>query len=383
MKMAQETLSAINNTKESVLYTAFELSNTKWKLAFSDGNKFRLVSIESGDLPRLRIELENAKKRFKLDEDIRVVSCYEAGRDGFWLHRYLASCGIENLIVDSASIEVDRRKRRAKTDRIDASKLLRMLMRYHGGEKKLWAIVRVPSVEDEDARNIGRERDVLKRERTSIRNRIKGLLIQQGLRVNNPSNKKFLQELTSLRTWDGREVSSDLKARIEMEYKRLRLVEDQIGILEKEKKERLKEPNTESLRKVNQLLLLRGIGSVSSWNFVMEFFGWREFNNRKEVGALAGLTPTPYDSGGSIHEQGISKAGNKRIRALSVEIAWAWLRFQPNSKLSHWYMKKFGHGGKRLKRIGIVALARKLLIALWRYLENGIVPEGAYIKPIT
>jgi transposase len=382
MKMAQETLSAINNTKESVLYTAFELSNTKWKLAFSDGNKFRLVSIESGDLPRLRIELENAKKRFKLDEDIRVVSCYEAGRDGFWLHRYLASRGIENLIVDSASIEVDRRKRRAKTDRIDASKLLRMLMRYHGGEKKLWAIVRVPSVEDEDARNIGRERDVLKRERTSIRNRIKGLLIQQGLRVNNPSNKKFLQELTSLRTWDGREVSSDLKARIEMEYKRLRLVEDQIGILEKEKKERLKEPNTESLRKVNQLLLLRGIGSVSSRNFVMEFFGWREFNNRKEVGALAGLTPTPYDSGGSIHEQGISKAGNKRIRALSVEIAWAWLRFQPNSKLSHWYMKKFGHGGKRLKRIGIVALARQLLIALWRYLENGIVPEGAYIKPI-
>jgi transposase len=382
MKMAQETLSAINNTKESVLYTAFELSNTKWKLAFSDGNKFRLVSIESGDLPRLRIELENAKKRFKLDEDIRVVSCYEAGRDGFWLHRYLASRGIENLIVDSASIEVDRRKRRAKTDRIDASKLLRMLMRYHGGEKKLWAIVRVPSVEDEDARNIGRERDVLKRERTSIRNRIKGLLIQQGLRVNNPSNKKFLQELTSLRTWDGREVSSDLKARIEMEYKRLRLVEDQIGILEKEKKERLKEPNTESLRKVNQLLLLRGIGSVSSWNFVMEFFGWREFNNRKEVGALAGLTPTPYDSGGSIHEQGISKAGNKRIRALSVEIAWAWLRFQPNSKLSHWYMKKFGHGGKRLRRIGIVALARQLLIALWRYLENGIVPEGAYIKPI-
>ena len=382
MKMAQETPSAINNTKEAFLYTAFELSNTKWKLAFSDGNKFRLVSIESGDLPRLQIELENAKKRFKLDEDIRVVSCYEAGRDGFWLHRYLASCGIENLIVDSASIEVDRRKRRAKTDRIDASKLLRMLMRYNGGEKKLWAIVRVPSVEDEDARHIGRELDVLKRERTSKRNRIKGLLIQQGLRVNNPSNKKFLQELTSFRTWDGREVSTDLKARIEMEYKRLRLVEDQIGILEKEKKERLKEPNTESLRKVNQLLLLRGIGSVSSWNFVMEFFGWREFSNRKEVGALAGLTPTPYDSGGSVHEQGISKAGNKRIRALSVEIAWAWLRFQPNSKLSHWYMKKFGHGGKRLRRIGIVALARQLLIALWRYLENGVVPEGACIKPI-
>lgn len=382
MKRTQETPGTMINTKEAVLYMAFELSNTKWKLAFSDGNKFRMVSIGSGDLRRLQVEMGNAKKRFKLDGDIRVVSCYEAGRDGFWLHRFLKSCRIDNLIVDSASIEVDRRKRRAKTDRIDASKLLRMLMRYHGGERKLWAIVRVPSGKDEDARHIGRELDILKRDRTRLRNRIKGLLIQQGLRVNNPSKKKFLRELGSLRTWNGRKVPIDLKSRIIMEYERLRLVEDQIGTLEKEKKERLKDPNTESLRMVHQLKLLRGIGSVSSWNFVMEFFGWRKFRNRKEVGALAGLTPTPYDSGGSLHEQGISKAGNKRIRALSVEIAWAWLRFQPNSKLSRWYMRKFGSSGKRMRRIGIVALARQLLIALWRYLENGVVPEGALLKPI-
>jgi transposase len=384
MKKTQENPSTMNNTKEAVLYTAFELSNTKWKLAFSDGNKIRLVSIGASNLPRFQAELENAKKRFGLEEGVRVVSCYEAGRDGFWLHRYLLSCGIDNLVVDSASIEVNRRKRRAKTDRIDAGKLLRMLMRYHGGETKLWAIVRVPSVEDEDARNLGRELDVLKCERTGHRNRIQGLLIQHGLRVNNPSKKRFLEELASLRTWNGRGVPTELKARVEMEYERLRMVEDHIGTLEKEKKERLKEPKTESLRKVNQLLLLRGIGSVSSWNFVMEFFGWREFNNRQEVGALAGLTPTPYDSGGSLREQGISKAGNKRIRALSVEIAWAWLRFQPNSKLSRWYMKRFGGGGKRMRRIGIVALARRLLIALWRYLEKGVVPEGACIsiKPI-
>jgi transposase len=255
-----------------------------------------------------------------------------------------------------------------------------MLLRYHGGEKKLWAIVRIPSVEDEDARNIGRELDVLKRERTRHRNRIKGLLIQQGLRVNNPSQKKFLEELNSLRTWDGKEIPAELKARVVREYERLQFVENQISALEKEKKERLKEPDTESLRKVNQLQLLRGIGSISSWNFVMEFFGWREFNNGKEVGALAGLAPTPYDSGGSIHEQGISKAGSKRIRALAIEIAWAWLRFQPGSKLSRWFFKKFGNGGKRMRRIGIVALARRLLIALWRYLETGTVPDGARIK---
>lgn len=383
MKMTQKTPVTKDNTKEAVLYTAFELSNTKWKLAFSDGNKIRIVTITAGILPQFKVELENAKKRFRLQKDVRVVSCYEAGRDGFWLHRYLASCGIVNLVVDSASIEVSRRKRRTKTDRIDAGKLLRMLMRYYGGEKKLWAIVRVPSVEDEDARHIGRELDTLKRERTRLRNRIKGLLMQQGMRNKNPSNKNFLAELATLRTWDKKEVPAELKMRVEMEYERLRLVDDQIKMLENEKRERLKEPNTESLRKINQLQLLRGIGSVSSWNFVMEFFGWREFRNRKEVGALAGLTPTPYDSGGKIHEQGISKAGNKRIRTLSIEIAWSWLRFQPNSKLSRWYMKRFGGGGKRMRRIGIVALARRLLIDLWRYLEKGVVPEGACIQPIT
>lgn len=380
MKLAQETLVRDYNTKEAVLYTAFELSDIKWKLAFSDGNRVRQVSIVARHLPHIQIALDKARKRFKMEEDVRVVSCYEAGRDGFWLHRYLTSCGVENLIVDSASLEVSRRKRRAKTDRIDAGKLLQMLMRYHSGERKLWAVVRVPSIEDEDARNLNRELGTLKKERTMHRNRIKGLLIQQGLRVNNLSKKNFLQELASLRTWDGQPVPIGLKARVEREYERLLMVEQHIKGLEKEKKERLKDPNTESLRKVYQLQLLRGIGSVSSWDFVMEFFGWRQFRNRKEVGALAGLTPTPYDSGGRLREQGISKAGNKRIRALAIEIAWGWLRFQPHSKLSRWYMERFGGGGKRMRRIGIVALARRLLIDLWRYLEYGVVPEGACIK---
>jgi len=379
MKNAQKTLARDYNTIEAVLYTAFELSNTKWKLAFSDRNKTRQVTIAAGSLAVLKIELARAKKRFKMEDNVRVVSCYEAGRDGFWLHRYLLSGGIENLVVDSASLEVNRRKRRAKTDRIDAGKLLQMLMRYHGGEKKLWAVVRVPSIKDEDARNLNRELGSLKKERTIHRNRIKGLLIQQGIRVNNPSKKRFLQELEPLKIWNGQPIPEELKTRVQREYERLRMVEQQILFLEKEKRERLKDPNTESLRKVHQLQLLRGIGSVSSWDFVMEFFGWRQFRNRKEVAALAGLTPTPYDSGGSLREQGISKAGNKRIRALAVEIAWAWLRFQPRSKLSRWYMERFGGGGKRMRRIGIVALARRLLIDLWRYLEYGVVPEGAYV----
>jgi transposase len=309
-----------------------------------------------------------------------VVSCYEAGRDGFWIHRYLESQGIENIVVDSASLEVNRRKRRAKTDRIDVAKLLRMLMRYWGGEKKVWSVVRVPSEQDEDARQLHRGLEGLRRERTKHRNRIKGLLAQQGIKVSNPSQKKFLDVLEKLRTWNGQVVPPGLKCQVVSAYERLQMVEDQIKASEAEKKEKLKNPETVSLQKVAKLAMLYGIGPVSSWTFVMEFFGWRQFENRREVGALAGLTPTPYDSGKSIREQGISKAGNQRVRALAVEIAWGWLRFQPQSKLSQWYLKRYGEGGKRMRRIGIVAMARRLLIDLWRYVEYDKIPEGARLK---
>ncbi|MCP4290199.1 MAG: IS110 family transposase, partial [bacterium] len=301
---------------------------------------------------------------------------------GFWIHRYLESQGIENLVVDSASLEVNRRKRRAKTDRIDVGKLLRMLLRYWGGEKKVWSVVRVPSEQDEDARHLHRSLESLKDERTMHRNRIKGLLVQQGIKVSNPSQKKFLAVLEKVRTWNGQAVPPGLKAQVVREYERLQVVEGQIKALEKEKKERLKNPDTDSLKKVAKLATLYGIGSVSSWTFVMEFFGWRQFQNRREVGGLAGLTPTPYDSGESLREQGISKAGNQRVRALAVEIAWAWLRFQPQSKLSQWYMKRYANGGKRMRRIGIVAVARRLLIDLWRYLEYDKLPEGARLKTL-
>jgi transposase len=380
MKKTQETLRIKDSIKEAILYIAFELSNSKWKLAFSDGSKIRYKAITAGNLAQLQVEIELAKQKFRMIEEVKVVSCYEAGRDGFWIHRYLESQGIENLVVDSASLEVNRRKRRAKTDRIDAGKLLRMLMRYWGCEKQVWSVVRVPSEQDEDARHLHRSLESLKKERTMHRSRIKGLLVQQGIKVSNPSHKKFLEILEKLRTWNGKAVAPGLKSQVVREYERLQVVEDQIKAWEKEKKERLKNPDTDSLQKVAKLASLYGIGSVSSWTFVMEFFGWRQFQNRRQVGALAGLTPTPYDSGKSLREQGISKAGNQRVRALTVEIAWAWLRFQPQSKLSQWYMKRFGGGGKRMRRIGIVAVARRLLIDLWRYLEYDKIPEGARLK---
>jgi transposase len=383
MRKTQETLRIKDSIKEAVLYIAFELSNSKWKLAFSDGNKVRYKTISAGNLVQLQAEIKLAKRKFKMTEEVKVLSCYEAGRDGFWIQRYLESQGIENLVVDSASLEVNRRKRRAKTDRIDAGKLLRMLIRYWGGEKKVWSVVRVPSEADEDARHLHRGLEDLNKERTMHRNRIKGFLVLHGIKVSNPSHKRFLEQLEKLRTWDGRQVPPDLKSTIIREYERLQMVEYQIQALEKEKAERLKNPDTDSLQKVAKLASLYGIGPVSSWTFVMEFFGWRQFQNRKEVGALAGLTPTPYDSGKSLREQGISKAGNQRIRGLAVEIAWSWLRFQPQSHLSQWFMKRYANGGKRMRRIGIVAVARRLLIDLWRYLEYDKIPVGARLKSAT
>lgn len=380
MKQIQRTLRKDDSTTGVSLYMAIELSHTEWKLAFSTGEKIRTVTMDARDLDQLQRAIKGSKSRFTNVGEVQIRSCYEAGRDGFWLHRYLVSCGIENLVVDSSSIEVNRRKRRAKTDRIDAGKLVGMLMRYHGGERRLWSVVHVPSSEDEDARHLHRELEVLKKERGMHRSRIKGLVIQHGIAVKNPSSRKFLLELESFRTWDGQPLPGDLTARVVREHGRLRMVEEQIYALRKERESRLQNAESLSIRKIAQLMTLHGIGINSSWKFVMEFFGWRNFQNRREVGALSGLTPTPYDSGGREREQGISKAGNTRIRTLAVEMAWVWLRFQPQSKVSRWYMERFAGGGSRMRRIGIVAMARRLLIDLWRYLEYGVIPEGAHVR---
>jgi transposase len=380
MKKAQETLRQDGITKVAVLHVALELGDSKWKLAFSDGSGFRLVSIDYGNLRQLREAIDKSKKRFGLSGSVQVVSCYEAGRYGFWLHRCLTSHGIKNLVVDSASIEVNRRKRRAKTDRIDAGQLLRMLMRYQGGERKVWAVARVPTVDQEDARQLHRELEVLKKERNRCCNRIQGLLMQQGIRIDKPGRRNFLTTLEVLRTWDGQGLPVELKARLTREYERLEIVAEQIRTLRREQAQRVKKADSPALQKIARLMMLRGLGPRSSWVFVNEFFGWRTFDNGKQVGSSAGLTPTPYNSGKSRYEQGISKAGNRRIRIMSIEIAWGWLRFQPQSKLSRWFNERFAHGGSRMRRIGIVAVARRLLVALWRYLETGAVPEGACLK---
>jgi transposase len=364
--------------QKAVLYMAFELGESKWILRFGDGGtRTRDIRMEARDLDRLELEIARAKERFQLPRDVRVVSCYEAGRDGFWLHRYLVSQGVENLVVDSASIEVSRRRRRAKTDRLDVTKLHAMLIRHVCGER-VWSVVHVPDVEAEDARQIHRELQRMKGEARRHRNRIQSLLVTQGISVG--VGRGFREHLEEVELWDGTELPEYLKGAVLREYERLELVQRQIRELEALRRRMVKEQATAALAKVFSMMQLRGIGLQSSWVFVMEFFGWRDFGNRREVASLAGLAPTPYNSGGSDREQGIGKAGNGLVRWMTVEIAWGWLRFQPESQLSQWYRERFAGGGSRMRRVGIVALARKLLIALWRFVEYGEVPEGARLK---
>jgi transposase len=362
----------------AVLYVAFELSWNEWKLAFGTGplDNPRLKSVGGRDTQALLREIAKAKKRVGLADDAPVHSCYEAGRDGFWLHRFLESEGINNVVVDSASIEVKRRRRQRKTDRLDAGKLLSMLIRWHQGERNVWSVVQVPSVADEDRRQLHRDLLELKAERTEHTNRIKGLLAGCGLALPN-IDAKFAEVLAKLRTWDGQPVPPELQQRLLREHERWQLVDRQIKDLTNERARRIRTSTDKNLDKVRQLLRLRGIGPNSAWLYVMEFFGWRRIRNRKQLAALAGLTPTPHQSGDSDHEQGISKAGNRRLRTMAVEIAWCWLQYQPGSDLSQWYQKRFAKGSSRQRRIGIVALARKLLVAIWRFLETGQVPAGA------
>lgn len=365
---------------EPVLYLAFELSEAHWKLGFTIGvgQRPRERNIRSCDLVALREEIRRAKKRFGLAETAKVVSCYEAGRDGFWLHRYVIQEGIENLVVDSSSIEVNRRQRRAKTDRMDVEKLLSQLIRYRSGDRKVWSVVHVPSVEDEDRRHLNRELSAVKKDRTRHNNRIKGLLVGEGIRLAIKDD--FLDRLDAVRTWDGSPLPPGLQMRLKREYERMKLAQRQIKELESERIEAIRHSEDPSVDMVRQLLKLKGIGLNSAWLYTMEFFSWRKFRNRKEVGALAGLTPTPHESGSRSRERGMSKAGNRHIRGMAVEIAWGWLRYQPESELTQWYEERFGHGGSRMRRIGIVALARKLLVELWRYLETGAIPKGAVLK---
>lgn len=362
----------------NTLYMAMELSANKWGLAFSDEDKIRVITIGAGKREDLLAQVKRAKEKMGFAPEASVVSCYEAGRDGFWIHRFLEQQGIQNHVVDAASIEVNRRMRRAKTDRLDAEKLVRMLIRFEKGERTLWRVAKVPSEAEEDERRIHRELLRLKTERTAHSNRIGALLCLHGVRVPNRSRKKL--PLDKCRLWNGETLPQSLREELSREQQRMALVDEQVRGLEKTQEGRIKKPVTQSDGTASKLIQLKGVGVVGAWTLSKEFFGWRRFRNRREVGAASGLVGTPYSSGGSDREQGISKAGNVRVRAVMIELAWRWVQFQPKSALSQWFWKRFGFGSGRMRRIGIVALARKLLIAFWKYLTQDMVPEGAACK---
>ena len=375
MATTQAILRGKDTTAQGELYSSFELGDKQWKITASDGKRnASRYSVAAGDTAAVADCLRRAKTRFGLPHEAKVHSCYEAGRDGWWLHRWLLEQGIDNIVVDSASIEVNRRARRAKNDRLDGDKLLAMLLRWHGGERRLWSVLRAPTAEQEDARRVERELDRLTNERTAHLNRIGSLLVMHNLRAGRVGGRAWGKWWSE----HAPEVAPALRSEIERELERLALVQCQVKLIDAGKQQEVADKKHPLVAALSRL---RSIGSVSAWKLDKELFGWRRFNNHRQLAASVGLTPTPYDSGNSQVEQGISKAGNKRVRSLLVELAWSWLRYQPGSELSRWYQRRFAAAGKRMRRVGIVALARRLVIALWRYLQHGEIPAGAQLKP--
>jgi transposase len=365
-----------SSVDSGVLLLAFELSARTWKLGFTvgRGQRPRVRQIPAGALAQLATEIAAAKSRWGLAPTAPVRSCYEAGREGFWLHRYLAAQGVTNVVVDSSSIEVNRRARRAKTDGLDLAGLLTLLERHARGERRVWHVVRVPSVAEEDARHLHRCRETLQHERTRLINRLHGLLTTQGLRV--PLRADFLERVAAARLWDGTVVPTGLRQRLQRVWTQLTWVTTQVTEIDAERAALV---TSESARWAARLQTMKGVGPIGAWCLSTELFAWRQIRNGRELGALVGLVPAPYQSGETHHDQGITRAGNRHVRRMMVQLAWGWLRYQPTSALSRWYRARF-HQSRRLRRIGIVALARKLLIALWRYGASGLLPEGAALK---
>jgi transposase len=374
MTATETVLQSQHTAMADELYVSFELGNKQWKLTF--GNRSHGPSrgaVAAGDGAAVLERIARARERFGLGPTAHVHACYEAGRDGWWLHRWLLAHGIHNIVVDSSSIEINRRARRAKSDRLDGDKLLQMLMRYHGGERPVWSVLREPTPQQEDERRLHRELERLAKERNAHTNRIAALLVLHNLRPPRIAGSEWAG------WWDAHasEVPPALREEILRECERLALVRRQIGHLEWQRHQQIARGGQPQ---VKQLMRLRAFGECGAWLLVKEIFGWRRFANRRELGACIGLVPTPYSSGDSHIEQDISRAGNKRARRLLVELAWIWLRLQSDSELTKWFNRRFAMAGKRLRRIGIVALARRLAVALWRYLEYGEIPAGARLK---
>jgi transposase len=379
--MISEATQINTNVDGAVLYMTMELAERKWKLLFATtAGRRRERGIPARDLGKLFAEVAAAKRRFGLPPHARVVSCYEAGREGFWLDRALRADGIENLVVDSASIEVPRRARRRKTDRIDLVKLMALLLRWAAGERKAWSVVRVPSPEAEDVRQLSRAIERLKAERGRHRARILSLLATQGLRLVVIGGRKWDARVAALRTWDGQPLGRWLQRDLVDQGERLAQVEAQLKVLKAERDVLVAKSNTPTAVTARRLAELGAIAAESSFVFATELFSWRTFANRRELAGAVGLTGTPWATGDTLRDQGLSKAGNRRMRTMLIEIAWCWLRYQPMSALACWWRRRVANAGGRLRKVAIVALARKLLVALWRYLEHGLIPEGAVLK---
>lgn len=364
--------------QEQRLFVALELSNKKWKLAMGDGQRERERTMEARATNAFLEEVTQAKAKLGLPADAPVVCCYEAGRDGFWIARMLKAQGFKNYIMDPSSIEVPRRARQRKTDRLDARKLLNLLLRAElYGQRGAFAVVREPTAAQEAEMRLHRERQRLVKEISGHRARIKSLGVLHGIAIRDPEGTA----VALLRDWAGQPLTGAWVAELEREQQRLQLAEKQLQELEAQQAQALAAPQTPAQEKARKLCRLKAVGPQSGWVLSHECFGWRTFHNRKQVGAFAGLTGTPFDSGDTLREQGISKAGSGRVRTAMIELARGWVRWQPQSALTRWFVDRYVLGGtSRSKRKGIVALARKLLVALWKYVEQDLVPEGAVIK---
>jgi transposase len=384
-----QSSSACTPTRDhhGTIFVSIELSQRSWLVTIHSPDRDRLsrYALAGGDHAGLLAVMEKVRARatLKLGSPPAVVSCYEAGYDGFWLHRLLTAAGITNLVFDPASIAVEQRARRAKTDRIDGELLLRTLLAHWRGEPRVVRIVRVPSVEQEDARRASRERDRLIKEQTGHTNRIKALLRLVGLAVGNPRRSDWLNWLDRQRDWQGCPIPPHLRAEVTREHARLMLVRDQLAALAPRLEASAvstapSQPQLMTERR-NRLLRLKGIGEVFAGTLTSEVF-YKDFRNRREVAGYCGLAPSPWRSGGIVREQGISKAGNPRARHKAIELAWLWLLHQRDSALSRWFRERTAQASGRIKRIAIVALARKLIVALWRYLTTGLVPDQAVMK---
>jgi transposase len=355
-----------------------EVSASTWRLAMTGGAKVREVAVAAWDRPGFEHALDDGKRALGMAQDARVAACYEAGREGFSIHRYLESLGVESLVMDPSSIEVPRRGRRVKTDRLDAKRLLVLLRRHLVfGETTAWRAVRPPTREAEDRVRLDREHARLQKERKGHLGRVRALLALHGATLAG-GMRAFDPE--TARDWSGAALPANCRRELAREVERLALVDAHLAEVARTRREKIASGQTQADVDAAKLMRLRGLGWVNAETLAAGFFSRRDFHNRREVGSAAGLTGSAYDSGSIRREQGISKRGPRRVRTQVVETAWLWVKWQPESELSRWYQERFGGGGPRTRRIGIVALSRKLLVALWKYLRQDIVPAGAILR---